>query len=627
MNEIITNGDEIKERILYEINKAKDSIKLAMAFFTDGDIALSLVNAKSNGVDVEVVLSSNLQNEKIKLLLKGGNIKVHAFETGDSRGIMHHKFCLIDNKITLHGSFNYTYNASKNNVENIQVTDELQTVNQFNEEFERIKFNIENQMNLDDIEIKNQEINISPKINDIEAFTKQLTNLIYSSTDVNPAEYKRRGYERSKATQGNLDIFRTEYNSIQNEINVMATNEGLNNRKDVLIANISSVFESKKVDIKNQMDDKIKFEVEKNELEYKNLEERIQNIKNEIRYVERGNAETGEKGIFELKSSIEIINEEIKNLSLKVDIKRFWRLGTVIAIVLGFIFCFYLTIFFSSAFYKMTFEQSEYRTAIEIGGTITMPKLVDAGAISHIYEKYDWIYTVMASFFFIIPLLLSNLKFIKRDINEYLNKIMFFVGLFIFDVIVSYMVAKQYDEIKSLSQGLESTISFFDVITMGEFWLIFLYGMIPLFITHFIIESIITSYRNSKLDIVNSEISNKIKLFNIEILKFNQKIETLEILRKEKENEIKNFEEKLRDLSGNILETKENIKFEFQEKLKHYKIIFEDFVSRTKSGKIFTEEIFKNLISAFKTGFIEFLPEHFASDVVAQKVKEINLFN
>jgi phosphatidylserine/phosphatidylglycerophosphate/cardiolipin synthase-like enzyme len=127
MNDIITNGTEIKQRILSEINNANQSIYLAMSYFTDREIAMAIVGARNRNVLVDIILSSNIQNDTVKSILKGANIMVHAFETGDARGIMHHKFCLIDNKITINGSYNYSINASNNNVENIHVSDDNST--------------------------------------------------------------------------------------------------------------------------------------------------------------------------------------------------------------------------------------------------------------------------------------------------------------------------------------------------------------------------------------------------------------------------------------------------------------------------------------------------------------------
>lgn len=140
MNDLITNGAEIKRRIISEINRASQCIYLAMSYFTDRDIAMAIIDANNRNVLIDVILSSNAQNETVKLMLRGAGISVHAFETGDERGIMHHKFCLIDNRITINGSYNYSFNASTNNVENIQVSDDPSTYSQFTLKFRGFAF-------------------------------------------------------------------------------------------------------------------------------------------------------------------------------------------------------------------------------------------------------------------------------------------------------------------------------------------------------------------------------------------------------------------------------------------------------------------------------------------------------
>jgi phosphatidylserine/phosphatidylglycerophosphate/cardiolipin synthase-like enzyme len=222
MNEIITNGTEIKQRILSEINNATQSIYLAMAWFTDRDIATAIIEAKTRNVFVDVILSSNAQNETVKTMLRGSNISVHAFETGDARGIMHHKFCLIDSKISINGSYNYSYNASNNNVENIHVSDNLNIYQQLFSEFERLKYNIDHNIGVNEVNtIPENTPPITQPMNNIETFAQQLQNLVYSAAQVNCDNYKKKGYDTSKESQGNIDIFRTEYDRIKRKFEPM----------------------------------------------------------------------------------------------------------------------------------------------------------------------------------------------------------------------------------------------------------------------------------------------------------------------------------------------------------------------------------------------------------------------
>ena len=69
MSDLITNGTEIKQRIISEINNAQQCIYLAMAYFTDREIAMAIVEANNRKVQVDIILSSNAQNETVKLML------------------------------------------------------------------------------------------------------------------------------------------------------------------------------------------------------------------------------------------------------------------------------------------------------------------------------------------------------------------------------------------------------------------------------------------------------------------------------------------------------------------------------------------------------------------------------
>ena len=53
--------------------------------------------------------------------------------------IVHHKFCIIDNKILYNGSYNWTYYAEKLNIENtIRFESEDSLIKSFSEEFNNI---------------------------------------------------------------------------------------------------------------------------------------------------------------------------------------------------------------------------------------------------------------------------------------------------------------------------------------------------------------------------------------------------------------------------------------------------------------------------------------------------------
>lgn len=623
MNDLITNGTEIKQRIISEVNNAKQCIYVAMAYFTDRDIAMAIVEAKNRNVTVDIILSSNAQNETVKLMLKGASISVHAFDTGDSRGIMHHKFCLIDNKISINGSYNYSVNASNNNVENIQVSYDIAIYSQFLSEFERLKYNIDNRIAVNETaQIPETKIQQSQPINIIDTFSQQLHSLVYSAAQIDTGKYKENGYETSKESGGNIDIFRTEFNNIKERIRTYATDEGLGSMKNVLTSNISIAFESTKTNLETEKQEKTDVEKRNNELEKRQIADKKSELKQEKSILESGNHNTGEKGLLQINKEIEKNKLERRTLEQSFVVKKFWTIGTIL-ITLGLvIFIFYLSIFFASAVYKVFFEGNLIRASLEAGINPGLPQLVDANAIIKIFSQQGALFGFIAALFFLIPILLSNLKIIGSE-NKFVNNLLFWVGLLIFDILVSTMIAINTDEIKCLLVGRESTLQIWEVVKHGEFWLIFIFGMFPLILTHYLIDYIANAYRNSQREIVDAEKNRKIQFLDEEMIDLIADKESLTSKVKENDDVTSEYSTKILNLETEINNLQTQIENSYAELQKQIKAIFDDFSARITSGKIFTDVILNSVISAYKSGFIEFLPEYYSTDQVANRVREI----
>jgi hypothetical protein len=624
MSDLITNGTEIKQRIISEINNAQQCIYLAMAYFTDREIAMAIVEANNRKVLVDIILSSNAQNETVKLMLKGAGISVHAFDTGDARGIMHHKFCLIDSKISLNGSYNYSLNASSNNVENIQVSDDIAIYSQFLSEFERLKFNIDHKIAVSEQSIMPEtKIPEAQPMNIIDTFSKQLHSLVYSAAQIDTEKYKVDGYEKSRDNKGNIDIFRTEYKTIKERIRTYATDEGLGNIKNVLASKISIAYESNKTNLENEKQEKISIAKRDNDLENKQLNLKLDELKQEKSILESGNPNTGEKGLLQINKDIEKNKLERNSLEQTFIIKKFWSIGTIFIVIGLAIFSFYLSIFFASAVYKVFFEGNAIRVSLEAGINPGLPQLVDANAITKIFKLQGPLFGFIAALFFLIPILLSNLKILGSE-NKSVNKLLFWVGLLVFDILVSTMVAINTDEIKSLLEGRQSTMQLWEVIKHGEFWLIFVFGMFPLILTHFLIDNVIKAYKDSRREIVDAEKNRKIQLLDLDMIELAADKENISTLLKEKNIEIESLNEKRIRFETDINTLQTQIEAKYSELQKQIKAIFDDFSARITSGQLFTDVILNSVIAAYKSGFIEFLPEFYASNEVGYRVKEID---
>jgi hypothetical protein len=627
MNDILTNGAEIKQRIISEIQKANQNIFLAMAWFTDRDIANAIIAAKNRNITVDIILSSNAQNETVKQMFKDSNVSIHAFETGDERGMMHHKFCLIDNGISINGSYNYSYNASNNNVENIQVSDDPNTYRQLFAEFERLKYNIDHQIdvNINSANPMEQVITktkaVQP-INTADSFSQQLSNLIYATANINTESYRTQGYENSKDSAGNIEIFSTNYGEIKEQIKTYATDDTLSSKKSVITQNINSAFESKKAELEIDKQNELKAVKSNHEIELRQLNSKISEIKQEKSIFESGNQNTGEKGLLQINNEIEKNRLERNSLESSFVIKKFWTAGTIFKIAILSTLVFYLSMFFASAMYKVFFEGNIIRNSLEAGVNPGLPQIVDANAILKIFKTQGPLFGIMALFFFLIPVLLSNLKLIGSK-KEWVNKLCFWVGILVFDIVVSIMVAMNTDEIKNLLIGQESQLKIWQVPAHGEFWLIFVFGMLPLIITHFIIDAIVNAYQKSQRETVDAEKNKQIEMLDRTLLDLNLQKELLSNKIKEKEDLLKQKNTELERLEREINIQENNIENIFTELLKNIRAIYDDFITRITSGKIFTDEILNSVSTAYKSGYIEYLPELYAEKEVANRVRQI----
>jgi len=128
----------LKPLVLEQIQEAKESIQIAVAWFTDQDVLDILVEKRKQGIQVQVLISNDRKNfeeayslDFTKLQQIGGKLIV--VETS----FMHHKFCIVDQQVLLTGSANYTYSGFHKNNESIIITDEQESIKDFLLEFER----------------------------------------------------------------------------------------------------------------------------------------------------------------------------------------------------------------------------------------------------------------------------------------------------------------------------------------------------------------------------------------------------------------------------------------------------------------------------------------------------------
>ncbi|XP_053132122.1 mitochondrial cardiolipin hydrolase [Hemicordylus capensis] len=124
-------------RLLAHLLRARRSLELCLFAFSSPQLSRAVLLLHARGVRVRVVVDSDymaLNGSQIGRLRQAG---IQVRHDQDS-GYMHHKFAVIDKKMLITGSLNWTTQAIQNNKENVLIVEDTACVNIFLAEFEKI---------------------------------------------------------------------------------------------------------------------------------------------------------------------------------------------------------------------------------------------------------------------------------------------------------------------------------------------------------------------------------------------------------------------------------------------------------------------------------------------------------
>jgi len=621
MEQVFTNGQTCKSKIIETIASAKRSIRIAMAYFTDRDIANQIVIARDRGVEVSIILSNDLNNEIAKSILSQ-KCKVYT-HVANGRGLMHHKFCIIDNSLLLHGSYNYTYNALNNNEESLNLTDSYNLINEYSNIFESLLKDLKAIENMEQ-----EQLILQPKddVNYLENFTDTLKNHISQIFDnFNADELTKEGYNLSKDSEGSEAVFINYLDSTLSEVNTILNQ---NDHTKVLVktrmtSSLDRAIETNSKDLESELNLLSKHSLgQKNQIQnqIETLKERKRSKQEEI------NKENTE--LSKIKATISELNDEIDSLERQIVVRKFWTFPTFFKLFLATAFLLYLAIFFGSAIWKIFFEEAEIMKLLTIGITPEKPPLFDANALLKIFSKKGVFFGCIATFFFIIPVLLTSIKLLVPN-NKFIEyAIGWIVGIFAIDVVVSILISQHTFEINQLVTGSTQLWSIGTALKSGEFWLIFIFGALPLFLSKFLIENIWLAYNKSNPESVDRErflmrnsLKRKLSENTQEMEIFKTKISMIDTDMEEIQKTIT----KLEDEKNNIDAFENNKKFELQDRSekrnKNLREIYNSFIASVDSGnKLFLQNVVSGRITAFKEGFFLHLTSYYHPNVASRKI-------
>ena len=109
--------------IIDEIAKARETVHIMAYGFTSSEIAKALIDAKSRGVSVHVLLDkSNLVGKTSQMqAIRAAGIDTAIYRVS---AIAHNKIIIIDSNKVITGSFNFTNSANTKNAENVIVIED-----------------------------------------------------------------------------------------------------------------------------------------------------------------------------------------------------------------------------------------------------------------------------------------------------------------------------------------------------------------------------------------------------------------------------------------------------------------------------------------------------------------------
>jgi len=138
VEEIEFEFDEIEKQVIAELDKAEFTVWVAMAWFTNPRIHSKLLELKGKGVNVQIITIDDDINRAHGCSINEFEGKRIAQWGNFGTNKMHNKYCIIDSKNVITGSYNWT-KAAEYNKENVSILRSKKVAESYNREFIKLK--------------------------------------------------------------------------------------------------------------------------------------------------------------------------------------------------------------------------------------------------------------------------------------------------------------------------------------------------------------------------------------------------------------------------------------------------------------------------------------------------------
>lgn len=502
--EVLQDNKEIFARIVKELQGADFEVLIATAWFTDEELFDIVKSKAAQRVSVKLIIADNQENQKLpfdELVALGASV-IRIKSAG--YGNMNQKFCVVDKRIALHGSYNWSVNARKNNHESIIVTNHSESVASLVKTFNDIEDKMltsgsQSAMEVTQLE-KPTDLPIEKyvaKQHAVSEFTKVLDSMIAAEVgSFDRPMLSKQGYERSKFNNGDHQVLTkaldTVYSVFINDIDVVE------DKKRRLLTKI----DEQEIKSTNAFQESIALQLQSAEAETENealgAKTKLINLRSESDKNKQQCESLRDNKISFHQNIINEIKDKIRSAKRDFVSPKFKWYEFIPVLIANICLMVYLFIFYSSACYILLFAVEDSKIARDTGIESIPMEIFNPKALSLTLEKGGS--GILFIFLFVsIPIFCALIKLFTK--NRWLIIPMFLIGILLVDTAIAYKVSSAIHQMKFDSGDSNEVWKVGMAFSDPNFYLVFLLGGFGLLMLKFAFDKLMSIFEERNPDI------------------------------------------------------------------------------------------------------------------------------
>jgi hypothetical protein len=210
--------DNLSDNLIAKLLGAKKSIHIAVAWFTHREIWEALKKQSQSGVEIYLLILDDLINTASEIDYSEYKSQFSFYAAvGDDMRMLHHKFCVIDYRTVITGSYNWSYKGNINYENLIAVIGDIGLCTKYVAEWEKIAITVgfESKFDFEAIEIATLDYQITTLETEKTNIRKSLNEYLFLyQKDIEPLVTKllllKTQLAASKFKLGVIDISEKE---------------------------------------------------------------------------------------------------------------------------------------------------------------------------------------------------------------------------------------------------------------------------------------------------------------------------------------------------------------------------------------------------------------------------------